>query len=124
MKEERISRSCRTFLPQEEISVTTRKLLVIATIAMFASLGSAVRAADAPATPKPKPTAQQTACADYVHKMKSMKTASERDSYCNANAACESNKCEALVTHHKSGSKHHASTATPATPAAPKQPAN
>lgn len=59
-----------------------------------------------------------TACTEHVKAMKALKTSAERTSYCKEHADCESNHCEKMMAHHKSGAKHSAA-ATPAPATAP-----
>ena len=92
--------------------MSKRTVLAIATLALFTSFAVPTWAADTSA--KDKNSAQHAACADHVKKMKGMKTAAERDAYCNGDSACSSNHCEAMMHHGKS--HHHASKATPAAP--------
>lgn len=90
--------------------MSKRTVLAIATLAMFTNFAAPVWAAE-----KSKTSAQHTACAEHVQKMKEMKTAAERDTYCKGDASCTSNHCMSMM-HHGKSTKHHAaaSTTTPA----------
>ena len=92
--------------------MSKRTIFAIAALTVFTNFAAPVWAADAPASGK---SAQHTACAEHVKKMKEMKTSAERDTYCKGDASCSSNHCMSMM-HHGKGAKHHAasSTMTPA----------
>ena len=90
--------------------MSKRTVLAIATLAMFTNFAAPVWAADKPTDSK---SAQHAACADHVKKMKEMKTAAERDTYCKGDASCSSNHCMSMM-HHGKSAKHHAAPTTTA----------
>jgi len=92
--------------------MSKRTALATLTLALFCSFAASSFAADAPAKGK---SSAHSACAESVKKMKGMKTAEERDTFCKGDATCSANNCEAQMHHGKS--KHHAATPAPATTA-------
>ena len=89
--------------------MSKRTVFAIATLALFANFAAPTWAADNAKSSSSK----HSVCAEHVKKMKAMKTAAERDTYCKGDADCSANKCESMMSHHGK-SKHHAAASTPA----------